>query len=151
MKIIFLDIDGVLSPFNPNPEIGCAEIDRGCVRALNHIIYKTEAAIVISSSWKWLIVNGSMTILGFTFMLRSHGLTSLAKVIGHTPTDDEVPEGGRPAKIARWLSTFTEPVERFVILDDMAIEGFDGKCVRTIANVGLRRSHADKAIRILNE
>ena len=53
MKIIFLDIDGVLNTIS---NWGSRPIEKrfspGCVAALNKITEHTGAKIVISSSWK---------------------------------------------------------------------------------------------------
>ena len=51
MKIIFLDIDGVLIPDFDHENIK-QEWNRSCVNNLMYIISQTNAKIVISSSWR---------------------------------------------------------------------------------------------------
>ena len=53
-SVIFLDIDGVLWPYNtslPKDQYGYC-FDKSCVEALRILIEKSQADIVLSSSWK---------------------------------------------------------------------------------------------------
>jgi len=54
MKILFLDIDGVmvLGKVRGNGLHGHDPFDKRCVNALNQIIERTECDIVITSTWK---------------------------------------------------------------------------------------------------
>src|SRR6476660_2234107 len=109
MNVIFLDIDGPLAPFprafNP-PTERLAEIWPECVVNLNKIIAATNADIVLSSSWRYLIFNGSFNHNGFSKLLRSHGVKG-AKFLGTTRRD----EGDEPrfAQIADWLKENRSP------------------------------------------
>lgn len=100
MKIIFLDIDGVLNSelFAREVKDFCYEWPEGtegighhekfCPRSkalLNSLIEKTDAKIVISSSWRlrgleymktvWKLENMSGEIIGMTPILRGDGFT----------------------------------------------------------------------------
>jgi len=53
-SVIFLDIDGVLWPYNtnlPKDQYGYC-FDKSCVEALQILVEKSQADIVLSSSWK---------------------------------------------------------------------------------------------------
>ena len=60
MKVVFLDIDGVLNPYpnqKKNMEAGTGDssvliLDLNCMKALKKIIKKTDAKIVLSSTWR---------------------------------------------------------------------------------------------------
>ena len=45
------------------------QIEQDCVEQLNRITDTTEAMLVISSSWRYLVHNGHMTLHGFEYML----------------------------------------------------------------------------------
>jgi hypothetical protein len=142
MKIIFLDIDGVLNRF------GGEDFVPECVAALERVLAATGAVLVISSTWRYFIHNGHFSLLGFGKLLRSHGLKR-AQVIGVTRWDQG--EEPRWAQIADWLREPPEPIERYCIIDDDP-EAFGGRPgVRTQSYIGLTEDGASEAIQILNK
>lgn len=158
-KTIFLDMDGVLNSLSvmrgysdTDPSDAAyyqPEILPDCVRAFNRIIGETEAKIVLSSSWRYMIHGGSMTLQGFQYLLKTHGVRGW--LIGMTRQDkDDEP---RWFQIRDWLreNRPTEGVQRYCILDDDP-DAFGGNYehgVRTNGN-GLTEDDARTAIRILN-
>jgi len=133
MKIVFLDIDGVLNHcLTPCPSPTSGEplpipIEPACMARLNRLIAETGAKIVISSSWRlfarWQDLGPALV---------RHGL--VADVIGETPdlVNNAIwldrwrtREGGRFTyerlergwEIREWLAAHPE-VTAFVILDD---------------------------------
>lgn len=141
MKIIFLDIDGVL---NGSMWIGPGQptISAVCVANLNYILKETKAKLVISSTWRDQILNGKMTIAGFAYLLRSHGID--CEIEGITPSDGQV--NGRPNQIAYWLDQNKGRVTEFVILDDQNY-GFNTTAfVQTDPKLGLTQKDADRVI-----
>ena len=147
MKIIFLDIDGVLnSTSQQTPAIGNEFLPR-CVTELNRIIALTDAKIVLSSNWRYLIHNGYMDLTGFSILLRSHNVRG--ELVGFTRES----EGDEPrwSQIRDWFRA-NSPVGtdyNYCILDDDpgAFGGRPG--VQTNGN-GLTEADADLAIEILN-
>ena len=118
MKVIFLDIDGVLVNRKSLMEASGihAKGDESCVAALNRIIGETDANIVVSSTWRTF---GPMKMKDFL-----HGWGVRARIIDCTP-DLSRQEGKlyiakvRGDEIQAWLDSYTRyPVESFVILDD---------------------------------
>lgn len=121
MKIIFLDMDGVLC----TPRASIASDDTGIMSYLDPIaclllkklIKKTGAKLVISSTWrKFHDLNGFQAIL-------SANCPSLGTHIIYNEddwrTDNDGPQRGD--EISRWIekrSTSDNPVEKFIILDD---------------------------------
>jgi hypothetical protein len=134
VKIVFLDIDGVLNHSATRSDVLPTTKERlpipiapECMARLNRLIAETGAKIVISSSWRTF---ARWQDLGPA--LARHGL--VADVIGETPdlVNDEVwlenwrvREGApfayerleRGWEIGEWLAAHPE-VTAFVILDD---------------------------------
>ena len=115
MKVIFLDIDGVLASIDylsvtsklriKNPDEFGYDFDPRCVMNLERIILETEACIVISSCWK------SMGIKKLKEMWELRKLPG--EIVDITP---EIP-GKRGLEIKQWLNK-NKNVTDYVILDD---------------------------------
>lgn len=151
MKIIFLDIDGVLNAMSvprlrqPGDDYS-PHILPDCVRAFNKIIKATDAKIVISSTWRGWFHNGHMDHFGFQRLLKTHGIRG--ELLGFTRES----EGGEPrwTQIRDWLRTGVCGTDyRYCIIDDDpgAFGGRPG--VQTNGN-GLTEADADLAVEILN-
>ena len=148
MKIIFLDVDGVLNAddtymFIDGPKkgkhksnsptcCGYTGIDRAKVKRLQQIIEATDAKIVLVSSWKecYEYFTGNPTVeensdLSAT-TLRAMGKylhNKLSEFHLHiydtTYEDEKVTRGFRGEGIAHWLSRHSkEDVESWIALDD---------------------------------
>lgn len=162
MKIIFLDIDGVLNSIDYQNSLLMSTDEKGISRAeirdvygqtfdprcenwLAYIIAKTKAKIVISSSWRFS---------GVFVMQKMWEYRKLAgEVIGRTPihTDNQhtVENGERGGEIAQWLKE--NEVENYIIIDDdsdMLPEQMQN-FVKTDYEFGLTRILAEKAVKIL--
>lgn len=111
MKVIFLDIDGVLNKFtgHQEPLIGAQQ-----AALLNSIVVATDAKLVISSTWRNMIYEGHFDRHGFAYMLRTHGIN--ADVIGVTPRNEE--SDGRGWQIRGWLAGKYDDIERWIVIDD---------------------------------
>jgi|WetSurMetagenome_2_1015567.scaffolds.fasta_scaffold638719_2 hypothetical protein len=160
MKIIFLDIDGVLnsekSMTESKDEKWSDEPSIENIECLNYIIAKTGAKIVISSTWR----HGNHASL---FDKYFHALGIIGEVIDVTPWLDSY----RGTEIKCWLlehaskikkyknsqwCMYKEPVESFVILDDDSdMEDLYNHLVLIDNKVGLTKKDADIAVRILME
>ena len=119
MKIIFLDIDGVLNSreyFNSIPRgVLYQEIDETKVELLKQIIDQTQAEIVLSSTWRGLKDMGEMNQPHpmYTYLIETLAKYSLS-IMSHTPVIGEK----RPLEIYTWLNNRVDTIEEFVILDD---------------------------------
>ena len=147
MKIIFLDIDGVLNYIEAwdrpeNEGKGSKVWDPDCVNELNRIIKETDAKIVLSSTWRLYpdhenLVYNEMGIKG--------------EFIGKTP---DLPSSYyRGHEIQRWLDNNENMnVEKFVILDDDSDMDhlIDFLIQTSFAEKGLTKKLANKAIKMLN-
>jgi len=170
MKVIFLDIDGVLNSFDdpcPDPskyKIGILyspdlmwnadNISVKYMRQLNEIVEKTDAKVVISSSWRRNNRGDGLTLDELKKVFATKGFTG--DIFGVTPRlyrDLSGKAQTRADEIAAWLSSTDQNVESYVILDD----GWEGYLIPKFGNnfilieqsCGLQQSHVDKAIQIL--
>lgn len=175
MKVIFLDIDGVLNTATTLPlkenlirldgiVVGFNVLDKNAITQLNRVTDETEAKIVISSSWRI----GCSTPEKFAVLkkyLREQGVTG--EVIGRTPTDWEYAAAlGQPGsygtgpgqiyfgycrgkEIQMWLDN-NPGVERFVIVDDNSdMDHLTHRLVMTEFEVGITQNDADRMIKLL--
>lgn len=156
-KVIFLDIDGVL-----NKDNGGLKIEECFVRRLAHIVKKTGAEIVLSSSWRRAYANHvnpeypyqNKDVVLLISMLDKYQL----RVVDVTPDLTSGPYA-RPLEIRAWLLE-QENLERFVILDDETFWAWNwlGDYLVCTTHLdasgkpicGLTDEDAEKAIAILN-
>lgn len=149
MKVIFLDIDGVLNCQSSTSSCGVfVGIDNDKVKRLREIVDATEAKIVLSSSWRmgWSPRNVDCDDEGryLNRKLRREGLHILDKT-GKSPR--------RPMEVYDWLQG--KQIESFVILDDEDwnwghLSKYFVKTEFYDDNGGLQAEHVAKAIEILN-
>lgn len=132
MRVLFLDIDGVLNANDdfggkkkPNPYVSSDDGYRYCgistskVKRLKWIIDKTDAKIVLVSSWKG----------DYEDYLRNH-TNRVGKYLYNKLRKQELHifdttyrfshdfHSYRGAEISTWLANQKEPVESWVVLDD---------------------------------
>lgn len=164
MKVIFLDIDGVLNTQDwhgrmtkdtPRDEFGWV-FDPVAVENLGHVVKETGASIIISSSWKflglaklremWKIRNLPGTILDITPNTVSDEVLLNANL-------DEMELGVcRGNEIKEWLSRHKGKVSNYVIIDDFddMLPEQEDHVVLTNTLIGITDFDAEKAITILN-
>lgn len=154
MKIIFLDIDGVLNShrffkerheknaerhFNGDYiEYKLGDIDLKSMVHLNDLLQKTGAKIVVSSTWR-----KSFSVKQLQELFRRVNLQG--EIIDKTATLNTI----RGLEIAKWLETRPE-VESFVIIDDDSDMG-DLKrfLVKTTFDDGITEDTVAKAVALL--
>ena len=150
MRVIFLDIDGVLNQCDWQEGNGCPAIHPECVKQLNKLLEATRAKIVVISNWRHQLNRGDMTPEGFAFMLRTHGV-KYAKIIGATG-EQRTRERHRGLMVTRWLRRHPE-VTSFVVLDDLPEgrepEWVEERIVHVDGARGLTAREVRKAIELL--
>ena len=151
MKVIFLDIDGVLNSHQYLSQVAFGEagiydeLDPEKLTLLKTLVKQTGANIVLSSSWRESFED--MNPLDYVARnllaaFEEHGLT----IYDMTP----LVKAQRDEEIRQWLSCHAA-VESFVILDD---EQYDWKelevnWVKTSYYMGLTEENVRAALRIL--
>lgn len=150
MNIVFLDIDGTLNDCIFNKNAQSFTILPRCVDQLNRIIYDANAYMVLISSWRYIILGGDMTLRGFEYLLRTHGVWCTDRLVGNTTFDiKDVSE--RPSQVARWLQN-NKNVKNHVVLDDNSKQDwskYDIKNVLVNKKIGLTEQDANRAILML--
>lgn len=150
MKIIFLDIDGVLNSENffeshpsgenqlrSGPRENC--IDKRAVEKLNLIIRETDADLVISSTWR---VKGLDKCNGYLLFAGCKkpaiGVTAMRM------------RADRVAEILEWKNHYAQQIESWIAIDDEDISILGDHAVMTSISDGLQDCHVSEAISKLN-
>ncbi len=150
MKILFLDVDGVLNSvhwYNTRPDepiMGRRDelytmIDSDAMDRLNRIIVETKCRLVLSSSWRAMdpisMINAALRMRGCDTYL-----------FGITPSLGS-PRG---EEIQVWLNMAEPSVDGFVILDDDSdMVHLSHRLVQTTWEAGLQDEHVARAIEML--
>lgn len=132
MKVLFLDIDGVLNAvpcrapmyrIDGSIEPQYSGINIGLTNILNGLLEVVDCNIVISSSWR---INPGMPVL--LVNLEKAGFKFNHKIIGHTPNLQGMllPDGKKRAVrgheiqafIDEWNSSHDNKIDKFAIVDD---------------------------------
>lgn len=158
--LIFLDIDGVLNDHTVPDGVLCGQIQPCKIAILNDILRATDARIVVSSAWRYLVHRGEMNLRGLSWLLQSHGLLA-DKLVGITTKDTEplswdgnpaswVHTEERGAQISAYLAA--HPCSRYCVIDDLdlGISAAGHPFVQTDSKVGLTYRDAAKVIELLN-
>ncbi len=153
MRVIFLDVDGVLNANRPVGEDHQFVLKNWVlphtVRHVNRIAAETGAVVCVSSTWR---IGRELEDLKLDFA----GVGLAAEIVGKTASGPcswhpglECSQGHRGAEIAHWLAEHPE-VESYVILDDSSDMGpLLDRLVRTAWYKGLIRREVGKAVGIL--
>lgn len=177
LQILFLDVDGVLNStewyrcrpstdewaatMNISPEMyrhdriewAMRSIDPAAVRALNAIVTRSSARVVVSSTWRTMY-----SLSQLERMLRYLGFEH--HLIGATPESSTVRTRGHEGRIYRgdeitaWLRTMFHDSGEFavsvVILDDDSDMGdLSPRLYQTSHDVGLRATDVDAVVDLL--
>lgn len=140
MKIIFLDVDGVMNNAHFHSQ---NEFDGYNLACLRYIVEQTGANIVLSSHWR---IGETLESAKRKYFKQYH---LEDRLIGLTPFGGY--SASRGSEIQYFLDNFKEDVESFVIIDDdNDMLHLTSNLVQTKAFRGLIKKEADKAIKILN-
>lgn len=153
MKVIFLDIDGVLNDNNSKSRcMGYIGIDDRKVKLLSKIVRETNAVIVLVSSWKvhWLRFDKEDQHEMGNYLdrkLKRECLSILTKASNYGS------ERGR--EIQEFVKRFGIP--QWIVLDDEIFPDYEQldilpHLVKTsFYDGGLKECHMEQAIKLLNE
>lgn len=166
MKILFLDMDGVLNSheflytkrnasrtrWNGTVESWATMVDPEAVERLNKVIEATGAEICLSSSWRYAFRHA---LPKFTEVLRAKGYLG-PDVKYRTPTGHEMPKGYssgnvviRGQEVATWLHEHPG-VTHYAIVDDSNDFGpLLDRLVQTRWSTGMLDEHVAPLIEML--
>lgn len=140
MKVIFLDIDGVLNNCMSAGVFHESSTDPFCIAVLNESIRRTGAKIIVISTWK-----DNFDISVVINLLYERGVLANS-IIGCTEKDLSKEPG-----IKNFMEIHGE-IEKFVIIDDnleLTDESLKNFCVRTDSHEGLQPEHLEKITNLL--
>ena len=157
LKIIFLDIDGVLNSKQYKREIGSKfddpqyQIDPLAVKRLNAIVSATGAKIVISSTWRFSFIRYADALQRLQDCFADYGVD---EIIDYTPqilaTDGTPLVSFRADEIKEWLKD--KQNLHFVVLDDIDMsDEFGDRMILTFEEDGLQDYHVSQAIGTLSQ
>lgn len=142
MKILFLDVDGVLNSYSnttkdiksPHGTYGVEEVHLVQLRRILDTL--PEVQVVLCSTWRKYrdLTHYLWEKIGFKYRSRWKGNTPILRA--------------RPDEICFWVNAQTEEVTHWVVLDDQIFpDEIAGHIVNTNCLVGLTSEIADEVIR----
>lgn len=156
MKILFLDIDGVLNShafWKRCGELGILpddKVDPLAVERLNRLTDETGAKIVVSSTWRLPYV-WSRNLNSLIVRLQKLGIKG--EIIGMTPDHRKI--FGRGAEIQSWMLQARQDgieIDSFAIVDDDSdMDNLMDYLVQTSMTDGLQEVHVQAIIEMLNK
>ena len=154
MKVVFLDVDGVLNcRYSKSTINGCIGIDKNKVKRLKKIVKESGSKIVLISSWKYGWSKQEEDKDNFAIYLDSK-LKRENLFICDKTTDDGINRG---RGIIDWVRG--KQITSWVVLDDEEFEDYEecgivGHLVKTSfydENGGFQDAHVEKALLILSK
>ncbi len=156
MKVIFLDIDGVIATptsvrlnylLGRNP--ANQWYDGVALTYLGRLVAQTGAQVVLTSTWRRDLEHENPLVKAIMDNLFAQLAEAGAPVASMTPVLDDA---DRSAEIGAWLDG--HPCEAYVIFDDLACfaarpEVADGHLVLIAESDGIRYPHYLRALQIL--
>jgi len=141
MKVLFLDVDGVINPISFHHGSGFS--GAACANIQSVLDKDPEVRIVVSSAWRrWGIEK-------LKEILKDNNIDS-SKLEDITDTEGGLDPENRAEQIQRWLDKHKQ-VKQFVVIDDYPMPALDANAVKTNGYVGFTQKDADIALGILNK
>lgn len=154
MKILFLDIDGVLNSgayikrLDGDFDDPINQIDPAAVVRLNALTDMTRAKIVVSSTWRLAFLGHAEPLQSLQSCLRTYGITG--EVIDMTPSKPNCVRNRRGKEIQAWMDEHYSDIEKFAIIDDDSDMGkLRSHLVLTKFEDGIQDSHVETIVEIL--
>lgn len=154
MKIIFLDIDGVLncngskSKMIDDNDVCYVGIDKHKILRLKETIDRTGAKVVLSSTWRLHLYKKDRVDKYMRQRFKKYGIEI------YSCTDHL--HGSRGAEIKKWLNEH-DNIEEWVVLDDEWFSDYDDEILQHLVRTsyyvnpgGLRDENIDTVCDILN-
>ena len=154
MKVIFLDIDGVLNYENCDASYGSSYfVVKDKLQLVSELVEVTGAQIVLTSTWRHGakdIERGYESFEAGLYEALLHALDDVGIQIYDCTGEAETCRG---LEIKKWLMQNSE-IGSFVIIDDLDEEQFESLedfLIQTNIMRGIEQSHIELAKQILNE
>lgn len=140
MKVIFLDIDGVLNTHYDYEKNGFDYLNPELIKILKKIIVETNCEIVLSSTWR--LCSSDFSFVKQILSCENIEITDITPHLNQSPRSEE---------IKSWLS-YNPHVQKFAIIDDEKSAGynFEESFFETDYKKGLTTKIAENIIEHLN-
>lgn len=158
MKIIFLDIDGVVNCFDTKERInGIIGVEQSKIELIKQIVDATGAKIVLSSTWRlgWFYENqpGHEGDTKEWYYLRDKFAEQGLYFLDYTPLHKNRHRG---IEIQQWIDSVSDDwdIDSYVVIDDNMYEIREmhkGHMVKTSYADGITPGAVKMAIQILNK
>jgi len=157
MKVIFLDIDGVLNSEKFLENNKNQAIDRNSVSILKNIIDKTGGVIVMSSGWRLWFDDNMLPQDGYSQCLYKILCEFNIKLFGKTPdfSTEEIRTRKtfshvKAKEITAWINEH-KFVDKYAVIDDLDLknEEINAHLVRVNGQVGITEYDARRVIDML--
>ena len=153
MKVIFLDIDGVLNTeaYRENPDVDYFEHPISDIHMclLEYLVKSTGAKIVLSSTWREYWDKGKLQFDRFGAYINKLFAEYGLEIYDKTPELRD-----RSDEIDAWKKLHQCELESYVILDDFDFEWSqenEKHLVKTMDEVGLDEEAVERAVGILSD
>ena len=154
MKIIFLDIDGVLNCVTTKERIPGSKLLLGMedikIRYLKEIVDRTDAKIVLTSTWKVDWFKDDKDNNGKYGRYLDSKFKEFDLLI-YDKTDYHIQDRG--SEIYKYLNIHND-IDKWIVIDDYIFKDYDEDIrrhlVKTTFEEGLQRKHISEAIQLLN-
>lgn len=164
MKVIFLDLDGVLTNYRTRYK----KFDEECVDCLNHILQTTGALIVITSSMR--VMNGFDKVVELCkfgimhecwkddsfqmphILMKAERIIDLAPIIPcYNQLNEPIFAVNRGKEITQWLDG-RDDIDRYVVIDDddNFVQEHVNYLIKVDPMTGLTENDCFKAINLLS-
>lgn len=149
MKVLFLDIDGVLTHRGTlkQPEAETflerkiAQLDKRAIERLNTIVDSTGCAVVVSSVWRKVMEKNTIQ-----YALNRAGFRHM--ILDVTGPDAD----SRGEEITQWCDNWKYPITQICVLDDSdAISPYEDVHVQPSLQDGMQPEHMKRVITILGQ
>lgn len=138
MKLLFLDIDGVITSDEAILDMTRVyPFSDACVAVLNKVLEQHKLRIILTSSWRTVFDAEKQNQV-----FKENGVNQVPA--GQTK---EIAYSDRGKEIAEYLAK--RKVDCFVILDDMYMDGFENNFVHIDPKTGLTEAYLERINEIL--
>lgn len=152
MKVIFLDIDGVVNCWStkeraPSKVIG---VEQRLIAHIKEIVEATGAKLVLSSTWRKDWAFDLLDGVDWRY-LRDEFAKQDLYFMDYTPSRRDSHRG---EEIKEWLESTDYEIESYVVIDDEMFDIWDlhdGHTVQTSFEHGIKSGAVDMAIKILEK
>lgn len=150
MKVIFLDINGVLFLNSDEVNLDSIIFNEKSMKNLKKIIESTSSSIVLTSTWR-TGYNNPENIFWNAILYNFTRYNIENKIIGVTPViNHEFKEVSRGIEITQWINS-NPNLDNYIILDDDEVSDIDtNRLLLCDPFKGIDDYITSKAIKILN-